>query len=146
MTATNHGDDRAFRRETEQIVNEIAQELRTLDSGTTWFSGLCPARRQEVLQEIAGYAMQAHITAADGRAGVARSGIKPTANPSVMICMDPPRYGFANLPADEHVKAFRVLVSVFAIADTRRRKTYCKGTCGHTWHNLAAPSGTVPTR
>ncbi|MFI9283729.1 DUF5958 family protein, partial [Streptomyces sp. NPDC053076] len=68
---------------------------------------------------------------ADGRAGVARSGVKPTANPSVMICMDPPRYGFAGLPAAEHVKAFRVLVSVFTIADTRRRETYCKGACGH---------------
>ncbi|MFI9283082.1 DUF5958 family protein, partial [Streptomyces sp. NPDC053076] len=29
------------------------------------------------------------------------------------------------------VKAFRVLVSVFTIADTRRRETYCKGACGH---------------
>ncbi|MCX4834386.1 DUF5958 family protein [Streptomyces sp. NBC_01016] len=37
---------------------------------------------------------------------------------------------------NEHVKAFRVLVSVFSVADTRRRRTYCKGTCGHTWHNL----------
>ncbi|MGW1035426.1 DUF5958 family protein [Streptomyces antibioticus] len=101
------------------------------------FSGLGPTRRQEVLQEVAGYAMQARITSADGRAGVAKSGVKPTANPSVMICMDPPRYGFASLPADEHVKAFRVLVSVFAVADTRRR-TYCKGTCGHAWHNLPA--------
>ncbi|MEU0851457.1 DUF5958 family protein [Streptomyces flaveolus] len=94
--------------------------------------------QQEVLREIAGYAMQAHVTAADGRAGVARSGVKPTANPSVMICMDPPRYGFAGLPAAEHVNAFRVLVSVFAIADTRRRETYCKGTCRHAWHNLPA--------
>ncbi|WP_353963273.1 DUF5958 family protein [Streptomyces sp. NBC_01549] len=29
-------------------------------------------------------------------------------------------------------------LSVFAIADTRRRETYCKGTCGHAWHNLPA--------
>ncbi|MGW0769301.1 DUF5958 family protein [Streptomyces sp. NPDC002676] len=50
------------------------------------------------------------------------------------------------MPAGEHIKAFRVLVSAFAIADTRRRHTYCKGTCGHTWHNLTVPSGTVPTR
>lgn len=84
--------------------------------------------------------MQAHITAADGRAGVALSGVKPTANPSVMICMDPPRYGFARLPADEHVTAFRVLVSVFAVADTRRRETHCKGACGHPWHHLP-PAG-----
>ncbi|MFE4218274.1 DUF5958 family protein [Streptomyces sp. NPDC056844] len=127
---------RALRREAEQVVNEVVQELRTLDEGTSWFSALSPAGRQAVLQEVAGYAMQAHITAADGLEGVARSGVKPTANPSVMICMDPPRYGFAALPADEHVKAFRVLVWVFSVADTHRRETYCKDTCGHTWHNL----------
>lgn len=82
--------------------------------------------------------MQAHITTADGRAGVARSGVKPTANPSVMICMEPPRYGFVGLPSAEHLKAFRVLVSVFAVADARRRETNCKGACGHAWHNLPA--------
>ncbi|MFF3617397.1 DUF5958 family protein [Streptomyces sp. NPDC002580] len=138
MTGPSSDDGRTLRRETEGVVNEIAQGLRTLDDGTGWFSGLAPARRQEVLQEVASYAMQAHITAADGRAGVARSGVKPTANPSVMICMDPPRYGFASLPSTEHVKAFRVLVSVFAVADTRRRTMYCKGDCGHAWHNLPA--------
>ncbi|MEU8434479.1 DUF5958 family protein [Streptomyces sp. NPDC029216] len=138
MTETNHDDDRALRGETERIVNEIAQELRTLDSGTTWFSGLSLRQRKKALQEVAKYAMQAHITAADGRAGVARAGVKPTANPSVMICMDPPRYGFSGLPAGEHVTAFRVLVSVFAVADTRRRQTHCKNACGHSWHNLQA--------
>ncbi|MFB8183599.1 DUF5958 family protein [Streptomyces sp. NPDC055966] len=136
MTETSSAGGGSFRRETERVVNEIAQELRSLDDGAAWFSNLSPARRQEVLRDIAGYAMQAHITAADGRAGVTRSGVKLTADPSVMICMDPPRYGFAHLPADEHVNAFRVLVSVFAVADTRRRQTYCKGTCGHTWHHL----------
>ncbi|MFF3677521.1 DUF5958 family protein [Streptomyces sp. NPDC002120] len=55
--------------------------------------------------------------------------------------MDPPRYGFSGLPADEHVTAFRVLVSVFGAADTRRRETYCKGACGHAWHNLPAAAG-----
>ncbi|MFD8221850.1 DUF5958 family protein [Streptomyces sp. NPDC059697] len=97
-------DGRTFRLETARVVNEIAQGLRTLDAGVGWFSDLAPTRQQEVLQEAASYAMQAHITTADGRAGVARSGVKPTANPSVMICMDPPRYGFASLPAAGHVK------------------------------------------
>ncbi|MFC4517937.1 DUF5958 family protein [Streptomyces ehimensis] len=138
MTEPSSDDDRTFRREAERVVNEIAQGLRTLDAGVGWFSGLAPTRQQEVLQEATGYALQAHITSADGRAGVARSGVKPTANPAVMICMDPPRYGFAGLPSAEHLKAFRVLVSVFAIADARRRETYCKGACGHEWHNLPA--------
>ncbi|MEW1698023.1 DUF5958 family protein [Streptomyces sp. NPDC091278] len=137
MTGTSGEDDRAVRREAERVVNEMTQVHRTLDDGTSWFSGLSPAGRQEVLREVGGYAMQAHITAADGRVGVARSGVKPTANPSVMICLDPPRTGFADLPADEHVKAFRVLVAVFAVADARRRETSCKGTCGHAWHHLS---------
>ncbi|MCX4546292.1 DUF5958 family protein [Streptomyces sp. NBC_01565] len=138
MAKTSGADSHVFRSETELVVNETAQEIRTLDDGVAWFTGFSPAHRQSVLREVAGYAMQAHITPADGRAGVARSGVKPTANPSVMICMDPPRYGFASLPADEHVTAFRVLVSVFAVADTRRRETFCKGVCGHSWHNLPA--------
>ncbi|MFJ3786878.1 DUF5958 family protein [Streptomyces sp. NPDC090093] len=138
MTEPSSDDGRTFQREIERVVNEIAQGLRTLDAGASWFSDLAPTRQQMVLQEVAGYAMQAHITAADGRAGVARSGVKPTASPSVMICMDPPRYGFTGLPSAEHVKAFRVLVSVFAVADTRRRETYCKGACGHAWHYLSA--------
>ncbi|MFJ9417282.1 DUF5958 family protein [Streptomyces sp. NPDC101227] len=48
----------------------------------------------------------------------------------------------AGLPATEHVKAFRVLVSVFAVAvaDTRRRETYCRGTCGHAWHTCRRQS------
>ncbi|MFJ3860355.1 DUF5958 family protein [Streptomyces sp. NPDC090085] len=136
MTESSSDDGRTFRRETERVVNEIAQGLRTLDAGVRWFSDLAPTGQQMVLQEVAGYAMQARITAADGRAGVARSGVKSTANPSVMICMDPRRYGFAGLPSAEHVKAFRVPVSVFAVADTRRRERYCKGACGHAWHNL----------
>lgn len=136
MAGPSRDDDGVDRREIEQVVNEIAQGMRTLDAGMEWFSELAPAHRQEVLQEVAGYAMQAHVTAADGRAGVARSGVKPTANPSVMICMDPPRYGFARLPAAEHTAAFRVLVSVFAVADARRRAMYCKDGCGHAWHNL----------
>jgi hypothetical protein len=138
MTEPSSDDGRTFRREIERVVNEITQGLRTLDAGVSWFSDLAPTRQQMVLQEVAGYAMQAHITAADGRAGVARSGVKPTANPSVMICMDPPRYGFAGLPSAEYVKAFRVLVSVFAVADTRRRERHCTGACGHAWHNLPA--------
>ncbi|MFD3538253.1 DUF5958 family protein [Streptomyces sp. NPDC058662] len=83
---------------------------------------------------------KAHITAADGRAGVARSGVKPTANPSVMVCMDPPRYGFAALPADEHVTAFRVLVSVFSVADTRPGRRTARASAGTLGTTCLLPS------
>ncbi|MGX1502005.1 UNVERIFIED_CONTAM: hypothetical protein RKD43_000630 [Streptomyces graminofaciens] len=142
MTGTSGEDGRAIRRDTERVVNEVAQQLSTLDDGTAWFTALSPAGRTAVL---GGCAMQAHITTAYGHAGVARSGVKPTANPSVMICMDPPRYGFAALPSDEHVKAFRVLVPVFSAADARRRQTYGKGTCRHAWHDMV-PAAEGPKR
>ncbi|WP_422724099.1 DUF5958 family protein [Kitasatospora purpeofusca] len=138
MSGDSSEDWRGTRSATERVVNEVAQGLRTLESGTAWFELLSQEERKAVLREVAGYAMQAHITAVDGTAGVARSGVKPTANASVMIRMDPPRYRFADLPAEEHVKAFRVLVSVFSVADTRRRQTSCQGGCGHSWHNLPA--------
>ncbi|MFE9932600.1 DUF5958 family protein [Streptomyces sp. NPDC005533] len=141
MTATSSVGGADLRREADRVVNEVAQELRTLDEGAAWFCRLSPADRREVLRLVGGYAMQAHVTAADSRAGVARSGVRPTANPAVMICMDPPRSGFCGLPADEHVTAFRVLVAVFGVADTRRRRTCCKGACGHAWHHLSAAAG-----
>ncbi|MEU7466886.1 MULTISPECIES: DUF5958 family protein [Streptomyces] len=80
MTERSSDDSHTYRRETERIVNEIAQGLRTLDAGVGWFSGLAPSRPQAVLQEVAGYAMQAHITAADQRGLPARiSGTGATA-------------------------------------------------------------------
>ncbi|WP_084728747.1 DUF5958 family protein [Streptacidiphilus neutrinimicus] len=130
------GENRsALRREAERVVNEIAQGRRTVEDGAAWFSALPPVGRQAVLQQLSGYALQTHVTSAEGLAGVARSGVKSTANPSVMICMDPPRHGFAALPADEHLNAFRVLVAAFSVADTRRRHTHCRGACHHAWHN-----------
>ncbi|MFD5098268.1 DUF5958 family protein [Streptomyces albidochromogenes] len=69
-----------------------------------------------------------------------RFGVEPTADPSAMICMDPPRYGFAGLPPNEHVTAFRVPVSAFAIADAHRRQTYHKDTRIHAWHHLPTPA------
>ncbi|MEV5203385.1 DUF5958 family protein [Streptomyces sp. NPDC053720] len=126
-------------KESERIINEIAQGLRQLDDGVSWFSSLSQVEQKEVLREVVRYAMQAHTTAEDGRAGVARSGVKPTANPAVMITMEPTRARMGkivNLPVDEYLKAFRVLVSAFSVADTRRRETSCRGQCGHPWHNL----------
>ncbi|MEU0214261.1 DUF5958 family protein [Streptomyces sp. NPDC006265] len=41
----------------------------------------------------------------------------------------------ADLPPSECVKSIRILLSTFAVADTRRRETECRGTCGHAWRN-----------
>ncbi|WP_326579059.1 DUF5958 family protein [Streptomyces sp. NBC_00481] len=126
-------------KESERIINEVAQGFIQLDEGVSWFSALEPAQQKSVLREVVSYSMQAHATVEDGREGVVRSGVKPTANPAVMIVREPLPDRMAkiiNLPHSENVKAFRVLVAAFAVADTRRRETQCKGRCGHEWHNL----------
>ncbi|MFJ9339222.1 hypothetical protein ACIRP0_08000 [Streptomyces sp. NPDC101733] len=70
MSGTSGEDEGLFQRETERIVHEAAQGLRTLDDATAGFSGLAVPRRRQVLQTLAGYPMQAHVpvfTVADTR-------------------------------------------------------------------------------
>ncbi|WP_425315097.1 DUF5958 family protein [Streptomyces purpureus] len=127
-------------RASERVINEVAQGLRALDDAVAWFSSLEQAQQKAVLHEVVRYAMQAHATVNDAREGLLRSGVKPTMTPAVLIVREPilEQMGkIINLPPGEYVKAFRVLVSTFAVADTRRRETECRGTCSHAWHNLS---------
>ncbi|MCZ4509895.1 DUF5958 family protein [Streptomyces sp. ActVer] len=127
-------------RTSERIINEVAQGMRGLDDAADWFSSLDEEGQDSVLREIVLYLIQVHVTAQDGRDGLARSGVKATMTPAVLIVREPilEQVGkIASLPPNEYLKAFRVLLSTFAVADTRRRETECRGTCSHAWHNLS---------
>ncbi|MFJ3027166.1 DUF5958 family protein [Streptomyces tendae] len=127
-------------RASERVINEVAQGLRALDDAVAWFTSLEQAQQKAVLHEVVRYAMQAHATVNDASEGLLRSGVKPTMTPAVLIVREPilEQMGkIINLPPGEYLKAFRVLVSTFAVADTRRRETECRGTCSHAWHNLS---------
>ncbi|MEW2273532.1 DUF5958 family protein [Streptomyces griseofuscus] len=124
----------------ERIINEVAQGLRSLEESVTWFSSLEQVEQRAVLQEVVRYSMQAHATAEDGRDGLLRSGVKATMTPAVLIVREPilEQMGkIINLPPSEYLKSFRVLLSMFAVADARRRETECRGACSHAWHNLS---------
>jgi hypothetical protein len=126
-------------KESERVINEVAQGLRDMEEAVIWFDSLGQTEQRAVLQEVVRYSMQAHATAEDGRNGVAQSGVKPTMTPAVLIVREPilEQMGkIINLPPSEYTKSFRVLLSTFAVADTRRRETECRGACGHSWHNL----------
>ena len=41
-----------------------------------------------------------------------------------------------NLPESEWGKTFKLWISIFSVADRRRRKTECIGGCAHEWHNI----------
>ncbi|MGW1807112.1 DUF5958 family protein [Streptomyces sp. NPDC002078] len=124
----------------ERIINEVAQGLRSLEDAIIWFSSLEEVEQRAVLHEIVRYSMQSHVTMDDARKGLLRSGVKPTMTPAVLIVREPilEQMGkIINLPPGELVKSFRVLLSTFAVADTRRRETECRGACSHAWHNLS---------
>lgn len=127
-------------RASERMINEVAQELHSLEEGVEWFSAFAPEEQKSVLREIALYLMQAHVTVEDGRKGLEKSGVKATMTPAVLIVREPilEQIGkIERLPQQENLKAFRVLMSTFAVADTRRRETECRGACSHAWHNLS---------
>ncbi|WP_435884086.1 DUF5958 family protein [Streptomyces mirabilis] len=76
---------------------------------------------------------------------IARCGLRPTYTPTVMLTRW--RLNMADLPSYDRARAFRLLVALFAIADTRRRERYCVGGCSHEWHQPAASedAGPAPT-
>lgn len=50
-------------------------------------------------------------------------------------------WGVLNLPQDERIKAFRLLVALLSVADERRRARFCADGCSHTWHHLEPDTG-----
>ncbi|MET7897689.1 DUF5958 family protein [Streptomyces mirabilis] len=74
---------------------------------------------------------------------MARSVLRPTYMPTVMLTRW--RLNTADLPSYDRARALRLLVALFAIADTRRRERYCVGGCSHEWHQLAACGDAGPT-
>jgi uncharacterized protein DUF5958 len=70
---------------------------------------------------------------------IERSQLKETYTPYVLIKKE----GYyqrleqiAELPSDEYLKSFRLLVVLLGIADKRRRATDCENGCSHEWHNI----------
>ncbi|MFC8367549.1 MULTISPECIES: DUF5958 family protein [unclassified Streptomyces] len=121
----------------EVILNELAQGLRPMAEGVEWFEGLSEDGRRKVLHALVLFCGQARAREEDVPESIERSGIRPTHTPAVMLTKW--RFGMEALPACELTTSFRLLVTLFSIADTRRRTLYCAGGCGHAWHNLPDP-------
>ncbi|MFI7499134.1 DUF5958 family protein [Streptomyces sp. NPDC049687] len=118
------------------ILNELAQGLRPVAEGVEWFEGLSEDDQRKVLHALVLFCGQARACEEDAMESIARSGIRPTHTPAVMLARW--RFGMEALPVYELTKSFRLLVALFSIADTRRRMLHCAGGCSHAWHNLSA--------
>ena len=122
-----------------RLLNLTAQGRVPLESARAWFDVQVPDVRSGALLELARMIHQAHPTREEVAYGVTLSGLRTTYTPCVMFTREPTfqtAYRIAQLPADEHAKAFAVMLRVFAEADARRRRTDCSPCCTHEWHNL----------
>lgn len=121
----------------EVILDELAQGLRPTAGDVEWFEDLSEDDQRDVSRILVLFCGQARACEEDVPEGIARSGIRPTHTPAVMLTKW--RFGREGLPACERTTSFRPLVALFGIADTRRRTLYCAGECGHARHRLPDP-------
>lgn len=127
------------------VLNELAQGIRPLAQGVDWFEGLADTEQFEVLRDLAGFCIQARATSEDGPESIRRAGLRPTHTPAVLVTRErliEQLTKIINLPQDERVKAFQLLIALLGVADDRRRLRFCAGGCGHAWHHLRTGAGT----
>ncbi|MFJ7591767.1 DUF5958 family protein [Streptomyces sp. NPDC097617] len=131
--------------ERDLILNELAQGLRQMSRGIERFDALSQEEQSEALLFLRHHCVQARAVAEDGPESIRRSGLRPTHTPAVLITRGPIDQQLGKIagltPVDERRKAFRLLISVLAVADERRRERFCSGGCGHWWHGLPVAGG-----
>lgn len=122
----------------ELFLNQVAQGIRPIEEGIAWFSALDKDRQLDALRGLNYMALQAHPSITEARRAVGASGLKPTCTPCVLLLKNE-RIGLGttaivNLPPNEYLKAFRLLLVLLSVADARRRRDDCGDGCRHWWH------------
>ncbi|MFG2954695.1 DUF5958 family protein [Streptomyces sp. NPDC048291] len=118
------------------------QGLRPVTDGAARFARRPEDEQRLVVRALVQFCVQARATETDVPEAIARSGIRPTYTPAVMLTRW--RLNMAQLPAYDLPRAFRLLVALLAVADTRRRARDCVERCHHAWHHLATRPGAGP--
>jgi hypothetical protein len=123
----------------EIIINKIAQDKLDFDQGLIWFDALDDEQKIEAINNLCMFIQQAHPTKEFVDLGLELAPIKKTMTPVVIFRRQNLKTALnkiRGLPQDEWKKAFVTMLSVFKVADTKRREIWCKDGCSHDWHNL----------
>jgi hypothetical protein len=119
------------------FINQIIQDVKTIEEGKDWFNKLEPEYQREILGFIGRMSRQARANEADVDLAIRNSKLKPTYTPCVLLKKGELNLQISkilNLPMDEYNKTFVLFINLFKIADERRRVLMCKGNCSHWWH------------
>jgi hypothetical protein len=125
------------------IVNQIAQNVVSLTDGAKWFAGHTAEEKRRLLRGINVLVLQASPNPEDASQAVSRSQLKATLTPCVVLLkpgLKTQLAKLAELPDAQLEQAFRLLIALLCIADSRRRKEKPLDLVNHWWHrNLADP-------
>jgi len=123
----------------EIVINKIAQEKLGFDQGLIWFNTLGDKQKKEAINNLCMFIQQSHPTKKLVDLGLELAPIKKTVTPVVIFRTQNINTALNKirlLPQEEWEKAFVTMLSIFKVADTKRREIWCKGGCSHDWHNL----------
>lgn len=123
----------------ELRINRLAQGLEPVEAGISWFNQSASVQRLEIMRALDLCIFQSHPTKEDVKSGIAKSGLKDTCSPCIVVQRKPfnlARQKVLSMTGLDQERAFRLFLSIFSVADRRRRETQCKGGCTHEWHNL----------
>ena len=121
------------------FINKLAQQIIDVEVGCEWFNNLDFNTQLDVLRSLSLYVLQAGAKESDVVTTIDKVKLKKTYTPCVLIqkgALKVQLNKILNLPHDEYSKIFLLLLTLFSLADERRRKTKCKNKCSHWWHNL----------
>ncbi len=125
--------------EIELKINEIAQGFLTGEQGKLWFNSLKNKEKSEALSSLSKFITQSHPTNEEVRKAIVMSGLNPNFTPCVLINkfdLSDALYKINLLPDIEIDKSWCLLMSLFTISDSRRRRLSCGKRCRDWWHNL----------
>ncbi|WP_020413330.1 DUF5958 family protein [Microbulbifer variabilis] len=123
----------------EVTINRIAQGEIPIEEGIEWFKALPEEEQHKALRGMNLCIHQSHPRELEIEEGIKLSGLKETYTPCVIMrknTFNSARAKVLALPSHEWLKAFRLWLAIFTIADSRRRSTDCQAGCDHWWHNL----------
>ena len=121
----------------EITLNKIQQELISQEDAKKWFLRFPTEYQQEILQRLSYMTLQAGAREEDVSLAIAKSKLRPTYTPCVLLSRGRLKEQMAKLlklPPSEFIKTFFLLMSLLAIADARRYCKYCQDGCSHWWH------------
>lgn len=125
--------------EHELMINKLAQGLVPREEGQAWFRAATPDCRVQIMRALDYCLFQAHPTPAEIQEGIDLSGLKDTYSPCVVAVKKPlgeARQTILRMVGLDQQRGFELWLSVFSVADKRRRESDCKVGCSHEWHNL----------